>query len=159
MCPPSDDAPDPSGRGSELRPKPKSDVPIPDPDSTTSTDLAFDADGVGEQLRQIDEDALHEAPFGIVRLDDDGTVEFYNHYESDLSGVAPADAVGQDFFTHLAPCSNNHLFRGRFEEGVEEGRLDERFTYTFTYKMRPTLVDVRLYRDDAGLNWVLIHKR
>jgi photoactive yellow protein len=159
MSSPADDDYDPSGRGSELRPKPKSDVPIPDVDSTASADLAFDTDEVGKQLRQADEETLHEAPFGIVRLDDEGTVEFYNHYESTLSGVDPEDAIGQDFFTQLAPCSNNNLFRGRFREGVEEGTLDERFTYTFTYKMRPTLVDVRLYRDDAGLNWVLIHKR
>jgi photoactive yellow protein len=147
-----------SRSGSELRPRPKSDVPIPESDETEPP-LAFDTDGVGERLRYADEATLHEVPFGVVRLADDGTVEFYNRYESDLSGVAPAEAVGQDFFTQLAPCSNNHLFRGRFREGVETGTLDAHFTYTFTYKMRPTLVDVRLYRDEAGLNWVLIHKR
>jgi photoactive yellow protein len=155
-----DDAPlDSTARQSELRPAPKSDVPIPDSEEAPSSALAFDADGLGERLRHYDEAALNEAPFGIVRLDDDGTVTFYNRYESDLSGVAPSDAVGQDFFTQLAPCSNNQLFRGRFKEGVESGTLDERFSYTFTYKMRPTLVDVRLYRDEAGHNWVLIHKR
>jgi len=154
-----DDPTDPAGSRSKLQPAPKSDVPIPDSDETGSSPLSFEADGVGEQLRHCDEATLHEAPFGVVRLADDGTVAFYNRYESDLSGVAPADAVGQDFFTQLAPCSNNQLFRGRFEAGIEAGALDERFTYTFTYKMRPTLVDVRLYRDDAGHNWVLIHKR
>ena len=159
MSSPSDDVSGPADPEPELRPKPKSDVPIPDVGPEESADLAFDADGVGEQLRRVDEEALHDAPFGIVRLDDDGTVQFYNHYESRLSGVSPADAVGQNFFTQLAPCGNNHLFRGRFRDGVREGTLDERFTYTFTYKMRPTLVDVRLYRDEAGLNWVLIHKR
>ena len=114
---------------------------------------------MGEQLRHTDEEKLNDAPFGIIRLNDDGIVKFYNECESELSGVSPADAIGQNFFTQLAPCSNNHLFLGRFKKGVQTGKLDERFTYTFTYKMRPTLVDVRLYRDDAGQNWVLIHKR
>jgi len=147
-------------QGTELTPRPKSDVPIPDTnDEEKETTLEFKADGVGEQLRHASEEELNEAPFGIIRLDDDGGVEFYNHYESALSGIDPSEAVGTNFFTRLAPCSNNQLFQGRFEEGVRKDRLDERFTYTFTYKMRPTLVDVRLYRDEAGQNWVLIHKR
>ncbi len=146
-------------QGSELTPRPKSDVPISSSDDADDTSLTFDTEGVGEQLRQASEEELNEASFGIVRLDDNGTVTFYNRYESDLSGVDRSDAVGQNFFDQLAPCSNSRLFKGRFEEGVRKGRLDERFTYTFTYKMRPTLVDVRLYRDETGQNWVMIHKR
>jgi photoactive yellow protein len=122
-------------------------------------DLAFNDDGVGEELRRLDEDALNAAPFGIIQMNDEGIVQFYNRYESNLSGVDPDDAVGTNFFTELAPCSNNPLFLGRFKDGIDEGALDEHFTYTFTYKMRPTLVDVRLYRDEAGNNWVLIQKR
>lgn len=146
-------------QGTELTPRPKSDVPISGSNDENNASLTFDADGVGEQLRHASEEELNEASFGIIRLDDDGIVKFYNRYESDLSGVDPSDAVGQNFFTRLAPCSNNHLFQGRFEKGVRKDHLDERFTYTFTYKMRPTLVDVRLYRDEAGQNWVMIHKR
>jgi len=122
-------------------------------------DLAFDDDGVGEELRHASNEELNEAPFGIIRIDDAGIVRFYNRYESNLSGVDPDDAVGTNFFTELAPCSNNPLFFGRFKDGVRAGALDEYFTYTFTYKMRPTLVDVRLYRDQAGNNWIMIQKR
>jgi photoactive yellow protein len=148
-------------QGTDITPRPKSDVPIPDADTPAEdgSSLTFDADDVGEQLRDAAPEELHDAPFGIVRLTDDGTVAFYNRYESELSGVDPEAAVGQNFFTELAPCSNNHLFLGRFREGVADDHLDERFTYTFTYRMRPMLVDVRLYRDEAGQNWVLIHKR
>ena len=146
-------------QGTELTPRPKSDVPISRADGDGASSLRFDVEGVGEQLRHASEEELNEAPFGIIRLDDEGVVRFYNRYESELSGIAPSTAVGQNFFTQLAPCSNNQLFQGRFEEGVRHDQLDERFTYTFTYKMRPTLVDVRVYRDDAGQNWVLIHKR
>jgi photoactive yellow protein len=147
-------------QGTELTPRPKSDVPIPDAsDEDDPTALSFDTDEIGEQLRHASPDELHNAPFGIVRLDDEGHVEFYNRYESNLSGVSPSDALGQNFFQELAPCSNNHLFLGRFREGIADDDLDERFTYTFTYKMRPTLVDIRLYRDQEKQNWVLIQKR
>ena len=144
---------------------PDSDAPMdetgkdePEVDEPT-VDLAFDDEGVGEELRHAGEDELNGVPFGIIQLDDAGTVQFYNRYESNLSGIDPEDAVGTNFFTELAPCSNNPLFLGRFKKGVQEGGLDEYFTYTFTYKMRPTLVDVRLYRDEAGNNWIMIQKR
>jgi photoactive yellow protein len=119
----------------------------------------FDDEELGEALRTCSEDTLNEAPFGIVQVDDDGIVQFYNRYESELAGVAPEDAMGRNFFTQLAPCSSNRLFHGRFKSGVRKGALDERFTYTFTYKMSPTLVQVRMYRDQEGQNWVMIRKR
>lgn len=132
-----------------------------DDDSTVKEEFGygFDDDELGEALRTYSEDTLDEAPFGIVKVDDDGVVQFYNRYESELAGVAPEDAVGRNFFTQLAPCSSNRLFHGRFKKGVRKGTLDERFTYTFTYKMSPTLVQVRMYTDQEGHNWVMIRKR
>lgn len=116
-------------------------------------------DGIGEKLHTFSDDELDKAPFGIIRVSDEGEVEFFNRYESQLSGVDPSDAIGANFFTQVAPCSNNRIFRGRFKEGVRKGELDEKFTYTYTYKMKPTLVDVRLRRDDEGNNWILVQKR
>jgi len=141
---------------SDATPSPE-DAP-PDPEEWT-LDLTFDDEEVGEALRHTEEKTLNTAPFGIIQINDEGVVQFYNRYESNLSGVPPDEALGTNFFTELAPCSNNPLFWGRFKEGVEKGELDEYFTYTFTYKMRPTLVDVRLYRDQADNNWILIQKR
>jgi photoactive yellow protein len=127
--------------------------------SQSDFEYEFDDDELGEVLRTCSEDTLDEAPFGIVQVDDNGIVQFYNRYESELAGVAPEDAMGRNFFTQLAPCSSNRLFHGRFKKGVRKGALDERFTYTFTYKMSPTLVQVRMYRDQEGQNWVMIRKQ
>lgn len=121
--------------------------------------LNFDSDDIDEKLYQASHEQLNKADFGIVRVDDKGCVEFYNRYESELAGVAPEDAKGRNFFTHLAPCSNNRIFQGRFKKGIRSGEMDEQFTYTFTYKMRPTLVDIRLIRDSQSNNWVLVRKR
>lgn len=120
---------------------------------------SFDDDELGEELRTCSEETLDQAPFGIVQVDDEGVVEFYNRYEAELADVEPEDAMGRNFFTQLAPCSGNRLFHGRFKDGIRKGDLDERFTYTFTYKMSPTLVQVRMYRDDEGNNWIMVRKQ
>ena len=121
-------------------------------------ELHFDDEDLGEKLRHVNEDRLDDAPFGVIKVDDEGEVLFFNQYESDLSGMDPDDVLGRNFFTQVAPCTNNRLFRGRFKKGVRRGELDETFTYTYTYKMRPTLVDVHLYRDEAGNNWITVQK-
>lgn len=111
-------------------------------------------------LPALSDAELDELDFGVVRVDDDGVITFYNEYESDLANVDPEDAVGKNFFTQIAPCTNNRLFFGRFKEGVAEGALDVAFPYTFTYKLRPMLVDIRLYRSpEDGSNWVLVKKQ
>jgi len=127
-------------------------------DEHTVDDLYFEDENIGEKLRHATEDQLDDASFGIIQVDDDGVVQFFNQYESNLSGVDPEDAVDRNFFTQVAPCTNNRLFRGRFKKGVRRDELDETFSYTYTYKMRPTLVDVHLYRDEAGHNWIMVQK-
>ncbi|MFB6248667.1 MAG: PAS domain-containing protein [Salinibacter sp.] len=120
--------------------------------------LHFEDEDLGVKLRHADEEQLDNAPFGIIKVDDEGTVEFFNQYESDLSGMDPDEVTGRNFFTQVAPCTNNRLFRGRFKKGVRRGELDETFTYTYTYKMRPTLVDVHMFRDEVGHNWITVQK-
>lgn len=134
----------------------RSDAPKTSLHSGGDPSISLQTDGIGERLQHANEEALNDADFGIIRLDDEGVVQFFNQYESELSGVAPKEAEGQDFFTQVAPCTNNRLFRGRFKKGVRRGELDETFTYTYTYKMRPTLVDVHLYRDSSGNNWIMV---
>lgn len=137
----------------------------PDPSSADAASasepesLSFSDDAIGEKVVNADEDTLNSVDFGIIQVDDNGTVQFFNKYESELSGVDPSDARGKNFFSELAPCSNNRLFRGRFKDGVRKGELDEQFTYTYTYKMRPTLVEVRLCRSNDGRNWIFVQKR
>jgi len=127
-------------------------------DDSTPRELHFEDDSVGEQLRRADPETLDGAGFGVIKIDDEGVVEFFNRWESELSGVKKEEAEGRNFFTQVAPCTNNRLFRGRFRKGVRRGELDETFTYTYTYKMRPTLVEVHLYRDADGNNWIMVQK-
>lgn len=113
-----------------------------------------------EQLRDIPHMSKSETdalPFGCVRVDDRGTVLLYNKYEAELAGVDQEVAIGKNFFRELAPCTNNRLVFGRFKDGVAAGALNAEITYAFTYKMRPTLVEIHLYRDPATkTNWVMV---
>lgn len=93
--------------------------------------------------------------FGIIRVDDTGKVLLYNRAQSEFAGVPASEAEGKNFFTQVAPCSNNGLFFGSFKKGVASGELDYAFPYTFTFRMSPTSVQIHLYRDpDSGTNWV-----
>lgn len=97
---------------------------------------------------------------GIVKLADDGKIEIYNRFNTDNFLYQPHEVIGKNYFDDVVPCANNFLFRGRFFRGVESGQMDTEFDYTFTYKVLPTQVVVRLYRHPGTkTNWILIKKR
>jgi photoactive yellow protein len=102
-------------------------------------------------------DALN---FGVIKVNNAGVIEVFNRYESELVGVPSSKAEGRNFFTQVAPCTNNRLISGRFKDGVSANALDITIPYTFTYKMRPSNVNIHLYRDSASeTNWVLVQRR
>ncbi|MDX2015468.1 MAG: hypothetical protein SFW67_35075 [Myxococcaceae bacterium] len=112
------------------------------------------------QLPAASREFANAQPFGIVKVTDDGTVQMYNTWEAEMAGVAPRDAEGKNFFTQVAPCTNNRLVFGKFKDGVARGSLDAEFNYTFTYRMKPTNVVLRLVRDPKSKsNWVLVGKK
>jgi photoactive yellow protein len=97
--------------------------------------------------------------FGIVKCDDSGKVLLINRYECEMGGVSPTTTEGKNFFTQVAPCSNNTLFFGSFRKGVAAANLNVTFPYTFNYKMKPTNVRVHLFRcNSTRTNWVFVQK-
>jgi photoactive yellow protein len=114
---------------------------------------------VMDRLPRMTATDLDALDFGCVRVSDEGLVQMYNKWESDFAGVAQDKALGRNFFRELAPCTNNRLIFGRFKDGIADGHLNAIVSYAFTYKMKPTLVNVHLYRDNASkTNWVLVQK-
>jgi photoactive yellow protein len=112
------------------------------------------------QLHAVDRPLADAQPFGIVQVDDTGVIRLYNRWESEMAGVPVSAAEGRNFFTQVAPCTNNRLVYGRFRDGVAKGELDEEFNYTFTYKMKPTNVQIRLVRHvPSRTNWVFVGLR
>jgi photoactive yellow protein len=111
-------------------------------------------------IAYLTREAADSKDFGIVKVDDTGIIQLYNKYESELAGVPVANAEGRNFFTQVAICTNNRLFYGKFKDGVLKKQLDATFYYVFTYKMKPTNVVIKLYRDpNTQTNWIFIKKR
>ena len=112
------------------------------------------------KLGQLTREEADKQPYGIVKVDPTGRILLYNHYESNLAAVAPSAAEGRNFFTEIAPCSNNRLFSGKFQNGVQKGELDSEFGYTFTYNMKPTNVQIHLLHDKSSkTNWIFVQKK
>ncbi|MEO0512541.1 MAG: photoactive yellow protein [Planctomycetota bacterium] len=110
--------------------------------------------GMLGNLSRSDADACD---FGVIRVDDAGKILMYNRYETELGGVPASSAEGKNFFTQIAPCTNNSLFFGSFKKGIAAGSLNVAFPYTFTFKMKPTNVKIHLYRDAASAtNWIFV---
>lgn len=102
---------------------------------------------------------LDKLPFGAVKVTDAGVIQEYNRYESQLAGVQPSAAITKNFFTQLAPCTNNAVFYGNFKKGVAAKAYNLLFVYTFSYNMVPTPVRIHLHRTPKGTNWILVLKK
>ena len=122
--------------------------------------MSFVPQTVIDSLAQLTRTQADAQAFGVVQVTDEGVVKLYNRWESELAGVAVSAAEGRNFFSQVAPCTNNRLVFGKFKDGVQKGQLDAEFNYTFTYKMKPTNVALRLFRHaPSATNWVFVGLR
>lgn len=131
-----------------------------EPRSYPAAMLNIDGFQLPAPLHEMTAAEIDALPFGVIQLDDDGTVRFYNQTEANVAAQSVENVVGRPFFTEVAPCTNNRILRGRFEDGIAMKNLDCTVDYTFTYRMRPTPVRIRLRRDGPSkTNWLIITPR
>lgn len=117
-------------------------------------------DNVLKKLPSLSAEELDALSIGIVKVDDSGKILMYNKEEGRIGNVSPASVMGKNFFTQVAPCTNNRLFFGKFKEGVSSGNLSFSMPYTFTYKIKPTNVQIQMYRDQGtSSNWIIVKQR
>jgi|JI9StandDraft_2_1071091.scaffolds.fasta_scaffold296315_2 photoactive yellow protein len=111
-----------------------------------------------EQLLSEPADAVDGLPFGAIQLSADGVILGYNRYESALSGRSQKSALGKNFFTQVAPCTNVKEFAGRFHAGVKAGRLHTVFRFLFNFR-KPAWVTITLYlHKGTATAWVLVRR-
>jgi photoactive yellow protein len=112
-------------------------------------------------LDEQPEAALDDLSVGVLRLDDDGAIDYLNEAALALPGLDAAatrsELLGEMFF-RVVPSASNTLFLDRFRTGVDREQMDAQFSYTFVSPPHPpTAFHVHLYRSGpAGANWILV---
>jgi photoactive yellow protein len=110
-----------------------------------------------EKIDSLTPEEVDLLPFGAIELDANGTVLQCNDFESALAGVPKKSAIGKNFFTQVAPCTDVQEFHGRFQKGVAAKKLHETFRYHFAFKNNPCHVTITLfYSDVTSTFWVFV---
>jgi photoactive yellow protein len=94
-------------------------------------------------------EALNRVAFGVVHLNEAGTIVGYSRQESELSGLRPEDVIGRNFFDEVAPCTNKADFRSHFA-GVISGQREFAVVY-YTFPFRPQPVPVQVVMTHSHL--------
>jgi len=89
-------------------------------------------------------ETLELLPYGVIVVDGDGRVLFYNSREERISGQSRASVMGRNFFTEVAPCTAVQAFQGRFCRMMEQGILSEEFHFVFPFAKGPRTVQISL---------------
>jgi photoactive yellow protein len=125
--------------------------------SPAITPTPFDPHRV-DDLSDAELDAL---AFGVISLDDEGTVLRYNLYESRLARLDRHQVVGRNFFSEVAHCARTEAFEGRFRAFTKRpaaGEVDC-FDFVFDFKFGAQHVHIELVRAAAAPRWYLFVNR
>jgi photoactive yellow protein len=105
---------------------------------------------------------LDTLPFGVIGLDEEGTILRYNLYESQFARLDRNQVLGRDFFNDVAQCTRGEAFEGQFRRGVTTGATGSfaRFPFLFDFKFGAQDVEVEMLRP-AGVPryYLLINRR
>jgi photoactive yellow protein len=122
--------------------------------------LEFGRDDIDSIVPNLSSQEIDRLAFGAIQLDADGTILQFNSTEGAIASVDPKTAIGKNFFTELAPCTDTRTFRGVFEAGVLAGSLQTMIEYTFDANgMVPTKVLVHMKSSLLGNTFWIFVKR
>jgi photoactive yellow protein len=106
--------------------------------------IKFASEDVENVIAEMGDDNINQLAFGAIKLDENGTILRYNEAEGAITGRDPGAVIGKNFFSDVAPCTNQPAFKGVFDNGVRDGNLNTLFEYVFDYQMTPTKVKVHM---------------
>jgi photoactive yellow protein len=91
-------------------------------------------------------------------VDETGRILIYNQAEACIAGIEKKAALGRNFFTDVAVCTNESGFRGRFEAGVKAGSLDVLFEWHLAGENMPRVL-VHVTKAARGNRYWICTKR
>jgi len=110
-----------------------------------------------EAVLKLSPEAFDALPFGLIRLDNLGTVLAYNTAEASLARRDKNTVIGRNFFTEVAPCTDTEMFAGRFRGLCAAGVPDSvSFDYDFRFPWGSRKVRIRLMFDSRANGWVFV---
>ena len=127
--------------------------PPPDTQATTFDPMKLD---------QSSDQELDTLPFGVIALDDEGTILRYNLYEAQFARLDRNQVLGRDFFNEVARCTRGEAFEGQFRRGVTTGATGSiaRFSYIFDFRFGAQHVEVEIVRPpDVPRYYLLINRQ
>lgn len=121
--------------------------------------ISFGADNIENELARMTLDQLDDLAFGAVQVDGKGRILLYNAAEGAITGRSPQEVIGKNFFEDIAPCTNEHGFRDKFDEGVQKGVLNTLVDWTFDNAMTPTRVQVHMKKAaQSDRYWIFVKR-
>jgi len=92
-------------------------------------------------------------PYGIIVVDIEGKILFYNAREEQIACRKREDVIGKNFFRDVAPCTAVKEFYGRFREAMTDSGGVINFNFRFPFPGRPREVEIALtsFENDEAL--------
>ena len=120
-----------------------------------TTVIDFDAPDLAGDIEQLSQYDLDQLPFGVILLDDVGTVLFYSETEQRQSGY-DTRPLGKNMFA-LSNSFGGDDFRGRIMRAQETGRVDLEFGWPRDYADPQRELRIRVQSARRGL-WLFIQR-
>ena len=94
----------------------------------SAVNVDFNAPDLAARIEALSQYDLDNLPFGVVRLDREGTILFYSATEARLSGYGMAP-LGKNFFSY-GECVGVADLRQRIMSAMESGHVDLEFAWS-----------------------------
>ena len=118
--------------------------------------IDFDAPDLAARAERASLFELDHLPFGVIRIDRDGTVQFYSATEARLSGYGEIP-LGKNLFA-ISRCFGGEEFRGRVARAADAGPVDFEIAWPGDYNDPKRELRIRVQSAANGGLWLFIER-
>jgi len=118
--------------------------------------VRFDAPDLARQIERLSQYELDTLPFGVILIDRDGTIVFYNRTEAQQSGYGEIP-LGRNLF-EISPRMRSNDFQGRIKRAMDEGPVDLEFGWAGDYADPTRDLRLRVVSSSHNGIWIFIER-
>ena len=118
--------------------------------------MTFEDHNLAACLAALAPEALHALPFGVIRLDAEGSVAFFSKRESEQSGYGARPTIGRAFFSQIAPCMASDAMQRALDASLAQGEFALDFEHVGDFSDASRRLRVRAQSDGGGGLWICI---